>query len=134
MTRTRSRTDTLAHTKGEGHAAQKQLLHHPAGFRTPGAGHRARTHTTPTRGWRPLQVSDNAHKHMIEPSPKDARTHIYFRNVIARQQAESHLLEVMRASPLQIEDPQILQAYLPTLLPVLQELVVEPTWEIQREA
>ena len=53
------------------------------------------------------QISDNAHKKYVEVSPRDARTHIYYRNVIARQQAESALIEVMRAArDLQIEDPQ----------------------------
>ena len=55
-----------------------------------------------------LQVSDNAHKKLVEPSPKDARTHIYYRNVIARQQAESTLTEVMRQTrTLQIDDAAI---------------------------
>ena len=54
-----------------------------------------------------LQVSDNAHKKLVEPSPKDARTHIYYRNVIARQ-AESTLTEVMRQTrTLQIDDAAI---------------------------
>ena len=55
------------------------------------------------------QVSDNAHKKFVEPSPKDARTCIYYRNVIARQTAESALTEVMRETTphLQIDDPTI---------------------------
>ena len=52
-----------------------------------------------------LQVSDNKHKPLVEQSPKEARTHIYYRNVIARQTAEAQLQEIMRESDgLEIEE------------------------------
>ena len=40
---------TLAHSKGEGHAAQTQLSQHPVGFRTPESGRRAQGHRAPTQ-------------------------------------------------------------------------------------
>ena len=52
-----------------------------------------------------LQISDNAHKAAVEAAPKAARTHVYYRNVIARQTAEQLLNEVMaEADGLDIEE------------------------------
>jgi len=57
-----------------------------------------------------LQVSDNDHKSRIEESPKNARTHVYYRNVIARETAANALGHVMRSAAMReygIEDSQI---------------------------
>ena len=55
-----------------------------------------------------LQISDNRHKSHVEASPRAARTHVYFRNVVARQTAEGVLNEVMRsAEGLDIEERTI---------------------------
>ena len=56
-----------------------------------------------------LQISDNAHKALIEKSPKDARTHLYYRNVVAREIVKARLSEVMReqCSHLEIDEPTI---------------------------
>ena len=39
-------------------------------------------------------ISDNNHKELIEQSPPNARTRIYYRNVVARQTALNELTEV----------------------------------------
>jgi hypothetical protein len=44
-----------------------------------------------------LQISDNAHKTLIEKSPKTARTHLYFRTVLGRTTALNTLTEAMRS-------------------------------------
>uniref|UniRef100_A0A7S3AWP1 Uncharacterized protein n=1 Tax=Haptolina ericina TaxID=156174 RepID=A0A7S3AWP1_9EUKA len=56
-----------------------------------------------------LQISKNEHKSEIEKSPKDARTRVYYRHVMAREQALSALTKVLREAghSLQIEDPKI---------------------------
>ena len=36
-----------------------------------------------------LQISDNSHKSQVEESPKDARTTIYYKNVMAREMANN---------------------------------------------
>lgn len=57
-----------------------------------------------------MQVSDNDHKSRIEESPKNARTHVYYRNVIARETAANALGHVMRSAAMReygIEDSQI---------------------------
>ena len=53
------------------------------------------------------QISNNDHKKMIEPSPRKARTEIYFRNVMARQQAEAALNQCMNEHELDVDDRKI---------------------------
>ena len=46
-----------------------------------------------------LQIHDNAHKVLVEASPKDARTKIFYKNVMAREEALNALTKVLRESP-----------------------------------
>ena len=43
-----------------------------------------------------LQISDNDHKEMVEESPRDARTKIYYKNVMAREIANATMGKVLR--------------------------------------
>ena len=43
-----------------------------------------------------LQISDNLHKKDVEKSPKDARTKIFYKNVMAREEALATLTKVMQ--------------------------------------
>ena len=50
-----------------------------------------------------LQISNNDHKKDVERSPKDARTKIYFKNVMAREEAMQKLTQVMTQSAADLE-------------------------------
>ena len=55
-----------------------------------------------------LQIHDNAHKPLVEASPKDARTKIFYKNVMAREEALNAMTKVLReGTPLDIAIPQI---------------------------
>jgi CRP-like cAMP-binding protein len=55
-----------------------------------------------------LQISDNEHKKLIEVSPRTARTRIYYRNLMAREQALKTLNDTMHSDHgLDIEEPYI---------------------------
>lgn len=54
-----------------------------------------------------IQISDNKHKNDVEESPKDARTKIFFRNRLAREQASKSLDKVLKEASLKIDDPTI---------------------------
>ncbi|CAJ1407662.1 unnamed protein product [Effrenium voratum] len=54
-----------------------------------------------------VQISDNEHKRELEDSPKDARTKIFFRNKLAREQAEKSLHKVLKEASLKIEDSRV---------------------------
>ena len=43
-----------------------------------------------------LQIHNNSHKRLIGQSPKDARTHIFYKNVMAREEAFNELTQVLR--------------------------------------
>jgi len=50
-----------------------------------------------------LQISDNEHKKDIERSPKDARTKIFYKNVMAREEALARLSQIMREAGADLE-------------------------------
>jgi len=56
-----------------------------------------------------LQIHNNAHKTDVEMSPRDARTKIFFRNVMAREIALTNMNKVLREArnELKIDDPTI---------------------------
>jgi len=56
-----------------------------------------------------LQISNNDHKPLVEASPKDARTKIFYKNVMAREEALATLTKILReaAHQLDIAVPQI---------------------------
>ena len=56
-----------------------------------------------------LQISNNDHKKLVENSPKDARTKIFYKNVMAREEALATLTKILReaAHQLDIAVPQI---------------------------
>ena len=56
-----------------------------------------------------LQISDNRHKSQIEQSPKDSRTKIFYKNVMAREEALAALTKVLRevGHSIDITVPQI---------------------------
>jgi len=56
-----------------------------------------------------LQIHDNNHKSAVEDSPKEARTKIFYRNVMAREIALTNLNKTLREarSDMKIDDPTI---------------------------
>jgi len=56
-----------------------------------------------------LQISDNSHKDQVEESPRDARTTIYYKNVMAREMANNTMAKVLRenAHAMAITEPEI---------------------------
>ncbi|CAK9008301.1 unnamed protein product [Durusdinium trenchii] len=54
-----------------------------------------------------IQISDNNHKKEVEDAPRDARTKIFFRNKLAREQAEKSLDKVLKEASLKIDDPSV---------------------------
>lgn len=56
-----------------------------------------------------LQISDNSHKCQVEESPRDARTTIYYKNVMAREMANNTMAKVLRenAHTMAITEPEI---------------------------
>eukprot|EP00327_Prymnesium_parvum_P016862 CAMPEP_0113288082 /NCGR_PEP_ID=MMETSP0008_2-20120614/32083_1 /TAXON_ID=97485 /ORGANISM="Prymnesium parvum" /LENGTH=815 /DNA_ID=CAMNT_0000139419 /DNA_START=165 /DNA_END=2614 /DNA_ORIENTATION=- /assembly_acc=CAM_ASM_000153 len=72
-----------------------------------------------------LQIHDNNHKSAVEDSPKEARTKIFYRNVMAREIALTNLNKTLREarSDMKIDDPTIslIRTYEPVPEPLMKE-------------
>jgi len=80
-----------------------------------------------------LQISDASHKERVEESPSNARTFVYYRNVVARDLAQTAMTKVLReAKDLKIAEPEIrtIDAYEPKAFgldvpePLLKEVYI----------
>ena len=56
-----------------------------------------------------LQISDNSHKDQVEESPREARTKIYYKNVMARELASNAMGKVLREkqAEMNVTEPEI---------------------------
>ena len=54
-----------------------------------------------------LQISQNEHKRLVEQSPSGARTHIYYRNVVAREEAMAALMKAMHSEEMTDTDIEV---------------------------